>query len=118
MLLLIAVVLLAVYLCYFSREYYDEVSSHQAKTNLLKGLYDYVIDVRTQEEWDEGHLEGTISIPIGKFVSELPLRVPDKTSRILFVCKKGIRASGVATMAQKLGYNNIQAMIGNYRELE
>jgi phage shock protein E len=95
-----------------------EISPNMAKHNVDLGLYDYVVDVRTKEEWDEGHIPYTISIPIGNFVTELPEKVPDKNSRILFICKKGVRASGVVTIANKLGYNNVQAMIGNYKDLQ
>lgn len=96
---------------------YDEISSKEARQNLQMGKYDYIVDVRTREEWNEGHLSNVINIPIGELVSELPKRIPDKNARILFVCKKGIRASGVVVIAHKLGYTNVQAMIGNYREL-
>ena len=95
----------------------NEISSDVAKNNILLGKYDYIVDVRTQKEWDENHLENTISIPIGNLVSELPEKIPDRNASILFVCKKGVRASGVVTIANKLGYHNVQAMIGNYREL-
>jgi rhodanese-related sulfurtransferase len=95
----------------------DEISPEEARENLKNDKYDYIIDVRTQEEWDESHLENVIHIPIGNLVSELPNRITDKNARILFVCKKGIRASGVVTIAHKLGYKNVQAMIGNYKEL-
>ncbi len=94
-----------------------EISPLDARQNIKNEKYDYIIDVRTQKEWDEDHLENTISIPIGNLVSELPEKIPDRNARLLFVCKKGVRASGVVTIANKLGYHNIQAMIGNYREL-
>jgi rhodanese-related sulfurtransferase len=94
-----------------------EISSKEARQNFKMGKYDYIIDVRTREEWNEGHLPNVINIPIGELVSELPKKIPDKNARILFVCKKGIRASGVVVIAHKLDYNNVQAMIGNYREL-
>ena len=96
----------------------DEISSQEAHQNVKAGKYDYIVDVRTKEEWDEGHLPNTISIPIGNLVVELPQKIPNKNSRILFVCKKGIRASGVVTIAHKLGYKNVQSMIGNYKELQ
>jgi rhodanese-related sulfurtransferase len=94
-----------------------EISPLDARQNIKNEKYDYIIDVRTQKEWDEDHLENTISIPIGNLVSELPQKIPDRNARLLFVCKKGVRASGVVTIANKLGYHNVQAMIGNYREL-
>ncbi len=96
----------------------DEISPSEARYNNKSGYYDFIVDVRTTKEWDEGHLPNTISIPIGNLVSELPERIPDKNARILFVCKKGVRASGVVTIAHKLGYKNVQAMIGNFKQLQ
>lgn len=96
----------------------NEIPAEIARHNLIQGKYDYVVDVRTEEEWNEAHLPYAISIPIGNLVSELPKKIPNKNASILFVCKKGIRASGVVTIAHKLGYKNVQAMIGNYKELE
>ena len=96
----------------------DEISPEEARENVKAGKYDLIVDVRTKEEWDEGHLPNTISIPIGNLVAELPEKIPDKNTRILFVCKKGVRASGVVTIAHKLGYKNVQAMIGNFKQLQ
>jgi rhodanese-related sulfurtransferase len=96
----------------------DEISPTEAHYNIKSGLYDYIVDVRTKQEWDEGHLPNTISIPIGNLVAELPEKIPNKNARILFVCKKGVRASGVVTIAHKLGYKNVQAMIGNFKQLQ
>jgi rhodanese-related sulfurtransferase len=114
---LLSVVLLSVivYLAYNQQP--DEITAQLARQNVKDEKYDFIVDVRTQKEWDEGHLPNTISIPIGNLVTELPERIPDKNARILFVCKKGIRASAVVVIAHKLGYKNVQAMIGNYKEL-
>lgn len=105
-----------VYLIYNQQA--DEISAAEARQNVKARKYEYIVDVRTKQEWDEGHLPNTISIPIGNLVTELPEKIPNKNARILFVCKKGVRASGVVTIAHKLGYKNVQAMIGNFKELQ
>jgi rhodanese-related sulfurtransferase len=94
----------------------SEISPAMARRNVTKGAYDYIIDVRTDEEWNTHHLP-TLHLPIGTLVTELPKRVKDKESSILFICKRGIRSSGAVQIAKKLGYNNVQAMMGNYNEL-
>ena len=118
----ISLLLIGGILVFFGAYWYFQhrtmIAPETAKNNLRAGKYDHVVDVRTQEEWDAGHLPNTISIPIGIFVTELPKRIPNKDARILFVCKRGIRAKGVAEMAKQLGYSNVQAMSGNYAELE
>ncbi len=95
-----------------------EITPEEARKNILNGEYDYIVDVRTDTEWSEGHNPNTIHIPIGSFVTELPIKIPNKNSKILFICKKGIRASAVTVIAKKLGYNNVQAMIGNYKDIQ
>jgi rhodanese-related sulfurtransferase len=94
-----------------------EITPQEAKKNLRNGAYDYVVDVRTEKEWSEDHLPYAISIPIGSLVTELPKKIPNRSARILFVCKKGIRASAVVVIANKLGYKNVQSMTGNFKEL-
>lgn len=94
-----------------------DITAKEARDNLRKGKYDYIVDVRTEKEWSEEHLPYAVSIPIGSLVTDLPIKIPDRSARILFVCKKGIRASAVIVIAHKLGYKNVQSMIGNFREL-
>ena len=94
-----------------------EITEKEAKDNIQKGKYDYVVDVRTEQEWTEEHLPYTVSIPIGSLVTDLPKKIPNRSARILFVCKKGIRASAVVVIANKLGYKNVQSMTGSYKDL-
>ena len=115
--LIYCLLIILLFVIYYNFQKPLEISPLDARQNIKDEKYDYIVDVRTQKEWDEDHLENTISIPIGKLVSELPEKIPDRNAHILFVCKKGIRASGVVTIANKLGYHNVQAMIGNYKEL-
>lgn len=65
---------------------------------------EFVLDVRTQPEWDEYHVEGTTLIPL----DELPNRLSElpKDQKIVVVCRSGNR-SGVAT--QILRENGFQA---------
>ena len=79
--------------------------------------YDYILDVRTREEWDEGHHPSAMLIPKGDFVTELPKRVKNKYGTILIYCRKGIRAEASAKIAERLGYSNVYWLDGTYDEL-
>jgi phage shock protein E len=118
LLLTFLIIILFSILFYNFNENIYEITPLQARQNIKENKYDYIVDVRTKQEWDEYHLPNTISIPIGNLVAELPEKIPNRNAKILFVCKKGIRASGVVTIAHKLGYNNVQAMIGNFKEIQ
>lgn len=115
------VVLLLLLVCgimyYLTASPRTEITPKEAKANKKRGLYDYIVDVRTDREWTQEHLADTIHIPIGELVTELPKQIPNRSARILFICKKGIRASAVVVIAHKLGYKHVQSMTGNYREL-
>lgn len=79
--------------------------------------FDYIIDVRTKEEWDKGHNPKALFLSIDKIVSELPVKVKDKDSRLLFVCRKGIRSSAAAAMAARIGYKNVAYVDGIHNGL-
>lgn len=66
-----------------------------------------VIDVRTEMEWNAGHVDGAILIPYDKIGDQIHKAVPDKKTRIILYCRTG-RRSGIATETmKKAGYNDI-----------
>ncbi len=63
-----------------------------------------VIDVRTEAEWKEGHLEGAILIPHDKIEEGIGAVAPDKNTKIYLYCRSG-RRTGIAEEAlKKAGY--------------
>lgn len=49
-----------------------------------------VLDVREQDEWDHGHIDGAVHVPL----SELPGRLDEvPTEQTLVVCKAGGRSA-------------------------
>lgn len=65
-----------------------------------------ILDVRSEEEFEGGHIEGAVNIPI----EVLPLlckKISDKNATIITCCASGVR-SGVAKNALiALGYTNV-----------
>lgn len=71
-----------------------------------------LLDVRTREEYDAGHLKGATWIDRGLFEYTLARSVRDPGAEIVVYCKKGNR-SGMAVKALKhLGYQNVKAHAG------
>lgn len=70
-----------------------------------------LVDVRTVEEYKDGHIDGSINIPLGE-ISTILEKIPDR-NEILFVhCQSGIRsAKAVAYMVQQ-GYVNVKNIGG------
>jgi phage shock protein E len=89
----------------------------EARDRIDRDLYDVLLDVRTKEEWNEGHHPKAKHLPLDIFVRELPNLVPNKDSRILIVCKRGIRSRAAASMAEDLGYTNVEWVSGLHNGL-
>ncbi len=94
-----------------------ERSPDEARRRIREGKYDVIVDVRTPEEWAAGHRSDAISVPIGEFVTEFPKKVPNREARVLFVCRKGIRAPAAALMARKKGYTHVESVVGEHNGL-
>ncbi|HCA56294.1 MAG TPA: hypothetical protein DEO95_12620 [Ruminococcaceae bacterium] len=67
-----------------------------------------ILDVRTQQEYDEGHIPQAICIPneiIG--LRENIEELPDKSQMILVYCRSGRRSKEAAEKLASLGYTNV-----------
>ena len=64
-----------------------------------------VVDVRTPGEWDEGHAEGSLLLPL----NELPDRLVElpKEKALLLVCRSGARSEHATHYLQSLGYPQV-----------
>jgi rhodanese-related sulfurtransferase len=74
----------------------------------------FVVDVRTQEEWDEVHIPGTVLIPL----DELPDRLSEvpRDKDIVVVCRSGNRSEEGAAILLKAGYESVVGMEGGIRD--
>ena len=84
-----------------------QISMNEA-VEMMETEKDYIIlDVRTIEEYEEGHIPGAICVPnetIGENVIE---ELPDKGQVILVYCRSGNRSKQAATKLAEQGYTNI-----------
>jgi phage shock protein E len=65
-----------------------------------------IVDVRTVEEWNEGHAECSVNYPLDKVVSKAEeLKQYDK---VVLVCRSGGRASSAKMQLENLGVKNIE----------
>ena len=66
-----------------------------------------IVDVRRQEEFDEGHIPGAILIPNESIVSERPKELKDLNQIILIYCRSGRRSKEASEKLSAMGYKNI-----------
>lgn len=74
-----------------------------------------VIDVCEPAEYAAGHVAGARNIPLGRLEQQLEAAVKNKATPVILVCQVGARAARAASIAQKLGYANAQALSGGLR---
>lgn len=86
---------------------YKQITPEEAKT-LMDKQEDYILlDVRSQEEFDEGHIEGAIVIPDTEIADRAEAELTDKESAILVYCRSGRRSKLAAQSLADLGYTKI-----------
>ena len=113
--LLIAVILLTA--CGHTEEndreaVYMNITAEEAK-QIMDSEEGYVIlDVRTQEEYDQGHIPGAILIHNTEIEARAEQELPDKDQLILVYCRSGRRSKLAAGILVSLGYTDIREFGG------
>ena len=91
---------------------YVNITAEEAK-QIMDSEEGYIIlDVRTQEEYDEGHIPGAILIPYTQIEEKVDEMLPDKDQLILVYCRSGRRSKIAAEALAELGYTNIKEFGG------
>lgn len=91
---------------------YKMISAKQAK-ELMDTKTNYVIlDVRTQSEYDEGHIKNAILIPDYEIKNRAEKELKDKNQLILVYCRSGNRSKSASAALASLGYKNVNEFGG------
>ena len=87
----------------------NSLTSQEVKKSI--GKFDLILDVRTQDEWNDGHYPSAIHIPIDRLDKKFSKIYPDKNFHILIYCKSGNRASKAQSILDGLGYKNVYYLL-------
>ena len=86
---------------------YQQISQATARMMMKADDGHVVVDVRRQDEYDEGHIPGAILIPNESIETERPEELPDLYQIILIYCRSGRRSKEAAQKLADMGYLNI-----------
>ena len=98
---------------------YDMLISIDAEELLLDYNYDdiTVVDVRKQNEYEAGHVEGSINLVLQEMDEQLP-KLGQSTDDDLYVyCEGGFRSVMAASLLKRKGFKNIRNVYGGYNAI-
>ena len=91
---------------------YVNITAEEAK-QIMDSEEGYIIlDVRTKEEYDQGHIPSAILIPNTEIETKAEEVLTDKDQQILVYCRSGRRSKIAAEALVELGYTNIKEFGG------
>ena len=91
---------------------YVNITAEEAK-RIMDSEEGYIIlDARTQEEYDQGHIPGAIVISHKEIAEKAKEVLTDKDQLILVYCRSGRRSKLAAEALVELGYTNIKEFGG------
>lgn len=88
----------------------ERIKAEAAREKMEAGAL--MVDVRTQEEYDKGHIAGSIRIEEDQISEQLPAVCPDRTREIIFYCVSGKRSQQALETARSLGYKYVYNLGG------
>ena len=91
---------------------YVNITAQEAKSVMDSETGYVILDVRTQEEYDQGHIPGAIQISHEEIEDKVEKVLEDKGQLILVYCRSGRRSKLAAEALVELGYTNIKEFGG------
>ena len=91
---------------------YVNITAEEAKTIMDTEEGYVILDTRTREEYDQGHIPGAIQISHDEITEKAEEVLTDKDQLILVYCRSGRRSKLAAEALVELGYTNIKEFGG------
>jgi len=86
---------------------YRQIDMDEAVT-MMAVEEDYIIvDVRTPEEYAQGHIPGAINVPNESIGTEPPEELPVKDQLLMIYCRSGNRSKQASQKLVDMGYSNV-----------
>ena len=82
-----------------------DITKEELKSYIKQGAT--IIDVRSAQEYKEGHVDGAISIPDYQIKKEIEKKITNKDKIIVVYCTTGHRSKKSQKILENLGYTNV-----------
>ena len=98
-----------------ARSEISEIDATHARDRIESGE-PVVVDVREQNEWDEGHIPGAVHVPRGHLESRIERLTPDPARPVVVYCSVGNRSAFAAKTLAELGYEDVVSLAGGFTD--
>lgn len=92
-----------------------DITSEELKNKINQGAI--LLDVRSKQEYQEGHLIGAINIPEYEIEKRVEKEISKKNQLIVVYCQYGTRSRNVYIKLRNKGYTNIYNLQGGLEEM-
>lgn len=82
-----------------------DITREELDTYIKQGAT--IIDVRSPQEYREGHINGAICIPDYQIKKEINKYINNKDKNIVLYCSTGHRSQKAQKILENLGYKNV-----------
>ena len=87
----------------------NQTMKYEELQNKLNAQENFVLlDVRTQEEFDAGHIAGAILLPYDEINLKAATVLPEKEKEIVLYCRSGRRSAIAKKALVELGYKDVE----------
>lgn len=86
---------------------YKKITAEQAKKMMDSEQGIVILDVRTLEEYNSGHIKDAVLIPDTDIKDKVEEALTDKSAKILVYCRTGRRSKLASDELIKMGYTNV-----------
>lgn len=90
----------------------ENLTKEEVKQMMKNNSNTILLDVRSYQEYEEGHLENAINIPTYELYRNAPRILKDKNCTIITYCTIGIRSKNAINILRKMGYKNLYHLEG------
>lgn len=74
-----------------------------------------IIDVRSLQEFKEGHIEGAISIPEYEIRNKIKKELPNLEQTIIVYCGTGHRSKRAQKILERMGYSQVYNLVNGWQ---
>ena len=72
-----------------------------------------IVDVRTPEEFQQGHVPNAINVPLSNIIDNPAILTTSKKKPVVLYCRSGYRAGKAAETLHKDGHQNLRHLEGD-----